>query len=77
MGWFMVIGYVILWLIYEMMNLIFFEFIVGVGEIYVEYDYDMILFVVDDYKEEDVYCQIVLCKKVDGVIIYGFGVNEY
>lgn len=73
----MAIGHVIPRSIHEMMNPIFLEFIAGAGETYAEHDYDMILSVVDDHKEEDAYRQIASRKKADGVIIHGPGANEH
>lgn len=77
-GCVMVIGYVILIILYYEMvsNLIFGDFVFGVSEVYFVCGFDMNLIVVEIECEEYVYCQIKNCGSVDGIVVYGFCMED-
>jgi LacI family transcriptional regulator len=56
---------------HEMVNPVFADFIAGAGEAYAKAGYDMILTVVGDADETDVYRDFTSRRRVDGVIIHG------
>lgn len=61
---------------HEMVNPIFADFIAGAGEAYSEAGYDLMLTLVDDGKEDDVYRDLANRGTVDGVIVHGPRVDD-
>jgi LacI family transcriptional regulator len=61
---------------HEMMNPIFSDFIAGAGETYARSGYDMLLTVVTDTDEEQVYRDLQARGAVDGVILHAPSVDE-
>lgn len=61
---------------HEMVNPIFGDFIAGAGEVYAANKYEMILSIVDDAKEEDVYRAFKTRGTVDGVVLHGPKMND-
>ena len=56
---------------HEMVNPIFGDFIAGAGETYARHGYEMILSIVDDADEPQVYQGLKARRAVDGVIVHG------
>ncbi len=56
---------------HEMVNPIFGDFIAGAGETYSRHGYEMILSIVDDADERQVYKGFKARRAVDGVIVHG------
>ncbi len=56
---------------HEMVNPIFGDFVAGAGDTYARAGYEMVLSLVDDSREEDLYRQIRARGNVDGVVIHG------
>ncbi len=56
---------------HEMVNPIFGDFIAGAGETYARQGYEMILSIVDDDNEEQIYRGLKSRRAVDGVIVHG------
>jgi len=56
---------------HEMVNPIFGDFIAGAGETYSRNGYEMILSIVDDVNEEQVYRGLKSRRAVDGVVVHG------
>ncbi len=61
---------------HEMVNPIFGDFIAGAGEIYAANNYEMVLSIVDDSTEEQVYRAFKTRGTVDGVILHGPKMND-
>ena len=61
---------------HEMVNPIFGDFIAGAGETYARHGYEMILSIVDDANEKQVYEGLKARRAVDGVIIHGPRMND-
>ncbi|MEO1640944.1 MAG: substrate-binding domain-containing protein, partial [Pseudomonadota bacterium] len=61
---------------HEMVNPIFGDFIAGAGETYARSGYEMILTIVDDAKEADVYEGLKARRAVDGVVVHGPRLND-
>lgn len=61
---------------HEMVNPIFGDFIAGAGEVYSEQDFEMVLSIVDDFKEEQVYRNYKTRGTVDGVVLHGPKMND-
>lgn len=61
---------------HEMVNPIFGDFIAGAGEVYMANNYEMLLTVTDDAKEEEHYRKLKTRGIVDGVIIHGPKMND-
>ncbi len=56
---------------HEMVNPVFGDFIAGAGEAYVRAGYDMVLSLVDDRKEAELYRTVRARGTVDGIIVHG------
>lgn len=56
---------------HEMVNPVFGDFIAGAGETYAKHGYEMILSIVADEDEEQVYRGLKSRRAVDGVIVHG------
>lgn len=56
---------------HEMVNPIFGDFIAGAGETYARHGYEMILSIIDDDDEEQIYRGLKSRRAVDGVIVHG------
>lgn len=65
------IGHVVPLSQHDMINPHFAEFIAGAGEAYAEADYDMLMSVVSDDREETIYRNLAVSRRVDGVIVHG------
>ncbi|GLQ33992.1 LacI family transcriptional regulator [Amylibacter marinus] len=61
---------------HEMMNPVFGDFIAGAGDVYARHGYEMILSVVYDNTEEEVYRNHKRRGTVDGVIVHGPLIQE-
>lgn len=61
---------------HEMVNPIFGDFIAGAGAVYGANNYEMVLSIVDDMKEEDVYRAYKTRGTVDGVVLHGPKMND-
>lgn len=61
---------------HEMVNPIFGDFIAGAGEVYAKNGYEMILSVMGDQDEADVYRKLKAKGSVDGLIVHGPEVND-
>lgn len=61
---------------HEMVNPIFGDFIAGAGEVYSAQDFEMVLSIVDDIKEEQVYRNYKTRGTVDGVVLHGPKMND-
>lgn len=61
---------------HEMVNPIFGDFIAGAGEVYSANNFEMVLSVVDDADEEQVYRDFKSRGTVDGVILHGPKMND-
>ena len=61
---------------HEMVNPIFGDFIAGAGETYARNGYEMILSIVDDANEEQVYRGLKSRRAVDGVVVHGPLMND-
>lgn len=61
---------------HEMVNPIFGDFIAGAGETYARHGYEMILSIVADEDEEQVYRGLKSRRAVDGVIVHGPRLND-
>ncbi|MEM8536869.1 MAG: substrate-binding domain-containing protein [Pseudomonadota bacterium] len=61
---------------HEMVNPIFGDFIAGAGETYARNGYEMLLTIVDDGKEADVYEGLKTRRSVDGVVVHGPRMND-
>ena len=61
---------------HEIVNPIFSDFIAGAGETYSRNGYDMLLSVVGDDEEEQVYHKLAASGSVDGVIVHGPRVQD-
>lgn len=61
---------------HEMVNPIFGDFIAGAGETYARHGYEMILSIVADENEEQVYQGLKARRAVDGVIVHGPRMDE-
>jgi LacI family transcriptional regulator len=56
---------------HEMVNPVFADFIAGAGEAYARAGYDLLLSVVGDSDEEQVYRNLAATRRVDGFIVHG------
>ncbi len=56
---------------HEMVNPLFGDFIAGAGETYASNGYEMILSIVDDQKENDIYRALKARRSVDGIVVHG------
>ncbi|MEL6681743.1 MAG: substrate-binding domain-containing protein [Pseudomonadota bacterium] len=61
---------------HEMVNPIFGDFIAGAGETYGRHGYEMILSIVADEEEEQIYRGLKSRRAVDGVIVHGPRMND-
>jgi len=61
---------------HEMVNPIFGDFIAGAGEVYASANYEMLLSIVEDGNEEQVYRDYKSRGTVDGVILHGPRMND-
>jgi LacI family transcriptional regulator len=61
---------------HEMVNPIFGDFIAGAGEVYSANNYEMVLSIVDDSDEEQVYHNYKTRGTVDGVVLHGPKMND-
>ncbi|MCF2872870.1 substrate-binding domain-containing protein [Octadecabacter sp. G9-8] len=61
---------------HEMVNPIFGDFIAGAGEVYSQQDFEMVLSIVEDSKEEQVYQNYKTRGTVDGVVLHGPKMND-
>lgn len=61
---------------HEMVNPVFGDFIAGAGETYSRNGYEMILSIVDDAAEEQIYRGMKSRQTVDGVIVHGPKMND-
>lgn len=61
---------------HEMVNPIFGDFIAGAGEVYAANNYEMVLSIVDDANEENVYRALKTRGTVDGVVLHGPKMND-
>lgn len=61
---------------HEMVNPIFGDFIAGAGETYSREGYEMILSIVDDAQEAQVYRGLNARKSVDGIVVHGPRMND-
>jgi len=61
---------------HEMVNPIFGDFIAGAGEVYARSNYEMVLSIVDDANEEQIYRAFKARGTVDGVILHGPKMND-
>ncbi|PVA06002.1 LacI family DNA-binding transcriptional regulator [Thalassorhabdomicrobium marinisediminis] len=61
---------------HEVVNPIFGDFIAGAGEVYAANDYEMVLSIVEDDTEEEVYRAFKTRGTVDGVILHGPKLND-
>ncbi len=61
---------------HEMVNPIFGDFIAGAGETYFRHGYEMILSIVDDGDEKQIYEGLKARRAVDGVIVHGPRMND-
>ncbi|NCO21965.1 MAG: LacI family DNA-binding transcriptional regulator [Rhodobacterales bacterium] len=61
---------------HEMVNPIFADFIAGAGETYARNGYDMVISVVDDGDEAQVYRNLKARGTIDGVILHGPRMND-
>jgi len=61
---------------HEMVNPIFGDFISGAGEVYAAHNYEMVLSIVDDGREENIYRSLKTRGTVDGVILHGPKMND-
>jgi len=60
----------------EMVNPIFGDFIAGAGETYARHGYEMILSIVEDASEAQVYEGLKARRAVDGVVVHGPRMND-
>lgn len=61
---------------HEVVNPIFGDFIAGAGEVYAAHNFEMVLSIVDDASEEQVYRAYKTRGTVDGVILHGPRIND-
>ncbi|KJZ20022.1 LacI family DNA-binding transcriptional regulator [Loktanella sp. S4079] len=61
---------------HEMVNPVFGDFIAGAGETYSRNGYEMILSIVDDMNEEQIYRGLKSRRAVDGVIVHGPRIDD-
>lgn len=61
---------------HEMVNPVFGDFIAGAGETYAKHGYEMILSIVDDADEEQIYTGLKSRRAVDGVVVHGPRMND-
>lgn len=61
---------------HEMVNPVFGDFIAGAGETYARHGYEMILSIVDDANEEQIYAGLKSRQAVDGVVVHGPRMND-
>ena len=61
---------------HEMVNPIFGDFIAGAGETYARNGYEMILSIVDDQDEYDIYRGLKSRNAVDGIVVHGPRMND-
>jgi LacI family transcriptional regulator len=61
---------------HEMVNPVFGDFIAGAGETYARNDYEMILSIVDDSNEDEIYRSLKFRRAVDGVIVHGPRIDD-
>ncbi|MCL4137675.1 UNVERIFIED_CONTAM: hypothetical protein GTU68_013951, partial [Idotea baltica] len=61
---------------HEIVNPIFSDFIAGAGEIYAQNNFEMILSIIEDSKEENVYRAYKTRGTVDGVILHSPKMND-
>ncbi len=61
---------------HELVNPIFTDFIAGAGEAYAAAGYDLMLTLVDDGSEDEVYRDLANRRAVDGVIVHGPRVDD-
>lgn len=61
---------------HEIVNPIFGDFIAGAGEVYARNNYEMVLSIIEDEKEEQVYRAYKTRGTVDGVVLHGPKMND-
>lgn len=61
---------------HEMVNPIFVDFIAGAGEVYARSNYEMVLSIVENANEEQVYRNYKARGTVDGVVLHGPKMND-
>jgi LacI family transcriptional regulator len=61
---------------HEMVNPVFGDFIAGAGEAYAKQGYEMVLSIVADADEEQVYQSLKSRRAVDGVVVHGPRMND-
>lgn len=61
---------------HEMVNPIFGDFIAGAGETYARHGYEMILSIIDDAEEGQIYAGLKSRRAVDGVVVHGPRMND-
>ncbi|WP_106744379.1 LacI family DNA-binding transcriptional regulator [Yoonia maritima] len=61
---------------HEMVNPVFGDFIAGAGETYARNGFEMILSIVDDQNEEQIYRSLKSRRAVDGVIVHGPRIDD-
>lgn len=61
---------------HEMVNPIFGDFIAGAGETYARHGYEMILSIIDDAEEDQIYAGLKSRRAVDGVLVHGPRMND-
>jgi len=61
---------------HEMVNPVFGDFIAGAGETYARNGFEMILSIVDDLNEEQIYRSLKSRRAVDGVIVHGPRIDD-
>lgn len=61
---------------HEMVNPVFGDFIAGAGETYARHGYEMILSIIDDADEEQIYAGLKSRRAVDGVVVHGPRMND-
>lgn len=61
---------------HEMVNPVFGDFIAGAGETYARNGYEMILSIVDDSNEDQIYRSLKSRRAVDGVIVHGPRIDD-
>ena len=70
------IGHVVPQSDHMMINPLFSDFIAGVGEVYSEAGYDMLMSIVPRAQEENTYYKLIASKRVDGMMVHAPLVND-
>lgn len=72
----MTIGHVIPLAQHEMINPHFSDFLAGVGEVYAQHGYEMMLSVINEDDQEQAYRGLVRSQKVDGIVVHAPKAND-